>query len=107
MKEMDDLIRRDDAVQTVAEYMMYNATLEYETASDDIEDWKDLASDILAEIPPAAPAARRGEWIVYYDKKEDGPLMRKCLCSECKEDGNTKWKYCSSCGSIMRGENNG
>ena len=56
-----DLIRRADAIQEFGEYLMMEAQQEYAgTASEDIEDWKDLAEHILKDIPSAEP---KQEWI--------------------------------------------
>ena len=51
---MTDLIKREDAIKELAEYLMMDAQNEWAgTASEDIEDWKDLAEHILKDIPPA------------------------------------------------------
>ena len=49
-----DLIGRADAIQALAEYLMEDAQIEWGgIASEDIEDWKELAEQILRDIPSA------------------------------------------------------
>lgn len=50
---MSELIRREDAIMAVAKDMLYDAMHgEWAgTASEDIEDWKELAENLLASVP--------------------------------------------------------
>ena len=52
----NELVRKRDVVQAIAEYEMYSAEMEYPgTASDDIEDWKDLGELILHGVESVEP----------------------------------------------------
>lgn len=49
---MSDLIKRSDVIERLGAYLMADAQIEWGgTASEDIEDWKELASDILKGAP--------------------------------------------------------
>ncbi len=68
---MEKLIRKRDAIRELAEYLMTDAQIEWSgTASEDIEDWKELAEQILNNIPTIEP------WDLY-DAYE--------WCRDCKE----------------------
>lgn len=48
---MSEYIKREDAIQVLGEYLMADAMTEYlGTASEDIEDWKDLAKIIFKDL---------------------------------------------------------
>ena len=47
---MNELIRREDALRLLADYLMVDANMEYPDASEDIADWKELAEEILEDI---------------------------------------------------------
>lgn len=52
----NDLILKSEAVQAIAEYEMYGAQMDNPgTASDDIEDWKELGEIILHDVHPVEP----------------------------------------------------
>lgn len=76
---MSRWIDADNAVERLGEYLMTDAQIEYGgSASEDIEDWKELASDILKGTPTI-------------------DIVR---CKECKEYGD--WlggKICMRLGS--------
>lgn len=49
---MSKWIEYDDAIERLGAYLMADAQIEWGgTASEDIEDWKELASDILKGAP--------------------------------------------------------
>ena len=55
----NDLIYKRDAIQAIAEYEMYSAEMEYPgTASDDIEEWKQLGELILGCVKAVEPMPR-------------------------------------------------
>ena len=55
----NDLIYKRDAIQAIAEYEMYSAEMEYPgTASDDIEEWKELGEMILGCVKAVEPMPR-------------------------------------------------
>ena len=55
-RAMSEFYRKEDVVQELAEYLMYDAQTEWAgTASEDIEDWIDLAEHILKDIPTIEP----------------------------------------------------
>lgn len=119
-----DLIRRADAIQEFGEYLMMEAQQEYAgTASEDIEDWKDLAEHILRDIPSVEPRRleitaaevekllalgwtihtlpEKGEWLFVGNSIE-----AEWECSECgeKEFGSKSslTNFCPNCGADMR-----
>ena len=95
-------IKRSDAIKAFAEYLMHDATTESPYASVDIEDWTELAEDILNDAPPVKSIRPKGEWQEGCDGH-----FRVLECSECKyqiDTVNYKYKYCPNCGADMRGE---
>lgn len=55
----NDLILKSEAVQAIAEYEMYGAQMDNPgTASDNIEDWKELGEMILHDVQPIEPMPR-------------------------------------------------
>ena len=84
---MSDLIKRDDAILIMAKQMMYEANIEYPgTATDDIEDWKEIAEDMLSVVPPVDALEVGGEYrldafdIVFINyKSEDGATTFKAF----------------------------
>lgn len=101
---MSDLIKREDAIKELAEYLMMDAQNEWAgTASEDIEDWKDLAEHILKDIPSAE---NKGEWIYPTD------IIGFGRCNNCKAlwdkslIDNIYFKYCPRCGARMKGADN-
>lgn len=93
-----DLIKREDAIQELGEYLMMDAQMEYSgTASEDIEDWKDLAEHILKDIPSAEP--KQGEWErIPYSMTAYG---RRCSLCHFKVGNPTN--FCPNCGARMKG----
>ena len=60
------IIDVDDAIERFGAYLMADAQIEWGgTASEDIEDWKELASDILKGAPTI-----KTKQIKYYDEDE-------------------------------------
>ena len=98
---MSDLIRREDAIERLGAYLMADAQIEYAgTASTDIEDWKEIAEDILRGAPSAD---RKGTWIDQEDCWQ---------CSECGDEYvldvdvkpiDARMNFCPNCGADMRG----
>ena len=48
---MSDLIKREDAIREIAEMYMYEASMEYMDASDEINNYIDDAREFLKDIP--------------------------------------------------------
>ena len=47
----NDLIHKSEAIQAIAEHEMYGAQMEYPgTASEDIEDWKEIGEMVLKDV---------------------------------------------------------
>ena len=114
-----DLIRRADAIQEFGEYLKEYAG----TASEDIEDWKDLAEHILRDIPSVEPRRleitpaeiekllalgwkihtlpEKGEWLFVGNSIE-----AMWECSECGEtefgSKSSLTNFCPNCGADMR-----
>lgn len=64
---MSRYIEYDDAVERLGAYLMADAQIEWGgTASEDIEDWKELASDILKGAPTI-----KTKQIKYFDEDEN------------------------------------
>lgn len=94
---MEDLIKRTDAIQELAEYLMMDAQKEWAgTASEDIEDWKELAETVFDDIPSAE---KHGEWI-FKEITDDYHVTG--LCSVCKERRRID-NFCPNCGARMKG----
>jgi len=63
---MSRYIEYDDAIERLGAYLMADAQIEWGgTASEDIEDWKELASDILKGAPTI-----KTKQVKYYDEDE-------------------------------------
>ena len=62
---MSDYIKREDAIRVIAEQMMYDADVEYNsgTTDQDLADWKEYAKMLLADLPSADVIPRD-----YYEK---------------------------------------
>ena len=67
-EESETYIIRSDAIKVLAEYLMYDATTESEDASVDIEDWEELAEDILKDVPLVKPTRKKAEWISVNER---------------------------------------
>ena len=60
------IIDADDAIERLGAYLMADAQIEWGgTASEDIEDWKELASDILKGAPTISTKE-----IKYFDEDD-------------------------------------
>ena len=83
---MEDLIRRDDAMQVAFLYPFF--------------------SDALMEEIKAIPSAYRpqGEWLdTGKDPDHSHPLTAIWYkCSECGDGTNTKTNFCPNCGAKMK-----
>lgn len=97
---MSEYIRKKDAVQELAEYLMEDAEVEYAgMASDDIKDWIELAEDILEDASTIEP--KQGEWI---DIHKSFKYLR--ACSECGWQHDVVHygdSFCPHCGARMKG----
>lgn len=88
---MDDLIKRQDAIDVATQEGAYGY----------ISAWE------LAQIPSAEQAQKTGYWIpwkAYYgeDRKSWSDELK---CSECGYKwGDEEYKFCPSCGCRMVGE---
>ena len=104
---MSRYIDADNAIERLGEYLMTDAQIEYGgLASEDIDDWKPIAIDILKGAPSIDIEPKRGEWIDMGDFEQ---------CSVCKGThlkefqsyyGKTTWiktPYCPNCGAKMKG----
>ena len=81
---MSRYISKDDAVLAIAKHEMFEAE-EYPYASQDIEDWKEVAEMMLADVPEVdvVPVVRCGEcrhrylehdvWICRFGLMMPGP----------------------------------
>ena len=94
---MSDLIRREDAIEAVAEYI----SCDYPTISMAEEDAKDLINTIPSADRP------RGEWKVF-DAEDIG--CYNCKCDACGEKffiplrkGRVPYYFCPNCGAQMKG----
>ena len=57
----EEYIKREDAITEIAEFLMGEALLDSADASDNIEDWKEIAVAILESIPSADDFCSYGE----------------------------------------------
>lgn len=77
-------IKRSDAVKAFAEYLMHDATTESPYASVDIEDWTELAEDILNDVPPVKSIRKKAAWISVNERlpeiNESGTSDKLLLC---------------------------
>ena len=87
-KTMDDLIRRQQAINALSTITMYKGSIPFDTAVMRIE-----------QLPSAQPELKKGKWI------RNGWAI---TCSECGYDmPYTVRNYCPNCGADMRGEQDG
>lgn len=84
---MDEYIRREDAVNVVANTAKIVASFNYQYAID----------ALLALTPADVVPVVHGRW----EKKKDSDLF---YCSECGLPSLHKWPYCEQCGAKMDGE---
>ena len=98
------LIEFDDVVERLGAFLMADAQTEYGgLASEDIEDWKALAKDILNGSPTIdAVSVVHGHWI---DRNGNivAPFWERYECSVCGARSDYK-NYCHYCGAKMDGE---
>ena len=98
------IIDADDAIERLGAYLMADAQIEWcGTASEDIEDWKELASDILKGAPTI-----KTKQVKYYDEDEKVWKIGEVIvnssekpnnCEHITEDGVTCARYpaCDDC----------
>lgn len=55
-------------------------------------------TEFVEDLPPVTSQPKTGHWIVLKDEYGD---IHECICSNCNDDGNHKWKYCQNCGAKM------
>jgi rRNA maturation endonuclease Nob1 len=122
---MSDLIKRSDAIQELAEYLMMDAQKEWAgTASEDIEDWKELAETVFDDIPSVEPTIEidaeqlakllREGWTIHSEPKQgewitervwftlQGTFRIDYQCSECEFKTTYTSKFCPQCGARMK-----
>lgn len=98
---MDDLIRRQDAIELAMQYCPDDDG-SCSKAGADIREMLDK----LEDLPPAQPERKKGKWIRISDE----PFADRFECSECGKlppIENYEWRlsdYCPNCGADMRGE---
>lgn len=90
---MSDLIRREDAIKAVAEYI----SCDYPTDSMAEEDAKDLINTIPSADRP------QGEWIGMY-RNGFGNMIY--MCSKCNFQAKRS-NFCPNCGCRMKGVDDG
>ena len=96
---MDDLIRRQDAVNEVVAWLKDRMS--------DKKNGKPL-TDRINDLPSAQPERKKGRWIIT--KTERGwncaEYPTEVTCSNCNyiEDYQKALDFCPNCGADMRGE---
>lgn len=101
---MEDLIKREDAIEELADYMYEIALLKADGRLDTMEHYLNRAKAMLKRIPSADRPS--GEWL--WQLADNGWADHRC--SVCGYTKNTdihvslNWSYCPHCGSKMRGE---
>lgn len=122
--EVNDLISREGAVKAVARYMMDDALIDSNYASEDINDWIEIGQSILEDVPTADAVSREdftkaikaglklqaelnadrptGEWKAT---ENDEMEVSGYYCSNCDLPLETEEKtnYCPNCGARMEG----
>ena len=100
---MSDLIRREDAIQTLKSMM--------QDCFPEAEEELDAIVTTVREIPSAEPERKRGKWEVQPSTGEDRPFIwwkcSKCghvIFSETERDRKEFHAFCGRCGADMRGE---
>ena len=98
---MSKWIDADNAIERLGAYLMTDAQIEYGSlASEDIEDWKPIAIDILKGAPSIDIVPKRGEWINTAE-----PYMSdNIVCSVCGYNSICEYNFCPNCGADMRKE---
>lgn len=92
---MDDLIRRQDAIEALIQEF-------YSNVDDYISEKQ--AVHAIDSLPSAQPERKRGEWIDYT---EDGYVECPFCHSATNCDGNKdELHFCFSCGADLKGEDN-
>lgn len=109
---MSDLIKREDAIETLAELWLTEASADspYVT-EDDIDKWKDLARELFCDIPSAEPKTWR--WVMKTKEINDCDGHRAYYWYECdncgarppKDQWGHEWHsdFCPNCGAMMEG----
>ena len=92
---MDDLIRKQDAIDAVLELDVSHRV-----------SWKDAVIDTIDVLPSADRP--QGEWIGEADGYADGEFVYDTwYCSNCDyvvdDDEPPTWNYCPNCGARMDG----
>lgn len=99
---MSRYIDADNAIERLGAYLMADAQIEYGgMASDDINDWKEIASDILKGTPSIdleadyVPRDYYNKVVEELCKKHAEEIVR---CKECKwYDADTDWANIPYC----------
>lgn len=88
-KNMEGLIKRGRAVETLAAYF-----------PEDRAKWIEIFAAILEGVPEVK--AKRGQWIRDADKELRAPGLHQYFCSCCYNYNDTRSPYCPNCGASMR-----
>ena len=88
-KNMDALIKRGDAVDTLADLFPEHYL-----------SMRELFAEILDTVPDVKP--KHGHWVRDVEAALNAPGLRKLYCSECYSYNDTRSTYCPNCGAYMR-----
>lgn len=108
---MSDLIKREDAIEELADYMYEIALLKADGRLDTMEHYLNRAKAMLKRIPSADRPSKEGEWEIeeftsIYGKGyrltcsecgdvvtvTDEALPRECYCRHCGAKNTKRWK---------------
>ena len=103
---MDDLIRRQDAIDAINSYIQKQIPIGTASFQDGVVDGYARCVSILKRLPSAQPEAQKyGHWIKIRDE-EDGNTLYEC--SECHKGEChchiVEVSYCWNCGARMDGD---
>ena len=105
---MSDLIDRQQAIDAIADHIRFDAMIESNDASKDIDDYRPIAKNFLRYVPSAEPVRMKGRWI-YGESGEghDGYFCSQCgnfvpwIYKEFDIDFIKEFKFCPNCGASM------
>jgi len=115
MKECEDAISRQEAIQSIGKYFLRvetNGTIEIHQKlfSEFLKAINETQKKILLDLPSVHPKAKVGKWVTWSEEiKCDGytEYRTRCKCSECNTEYDGYFthfiKYCSNCGAKMEG----
>ena len=100
---MDDLIKRQDAIGKIKDWMKF---IGYRHSERNVIE---CTIQMLEELPSAEPERKKGNFIgtEYDEYADDETVYYEWKCSECGcvfEDDEPTYNFCPNCGSDMRGE---